>query len=108
MNADDVFRVVLVTAPDVEVGRKLACVILEARLAACVNIVPQIESHYWWEGKIQTAQEVLLVIKTKSARINLLEEAIVAEHPYETPEFVTLPISEGSGKYLKWLADSAS
>ena len=106
MNADDVFRVVLVTAPNAEVGREVAVAVLEAKLAACVNIVPQIESHYWWKGKIETETEVLLVMKTKSARINQLEEAVTAAHPYETPEFVSLKIHEGAGRYLKWISDS--
>lgn len=106
MNADDVFRVVLVTAPNADVGREIARTVLEARVAACVNIVPQVESHYWWEGKIETETEVLLVMKTKSARINQLEDVVIAAHPYDTPEFVALKIHEGAGKYLKWISDS--
>ena len=106
MNADDGFRVVLVTAPHAVIGRKIARAVLEARLVACVNIVPKIESLYLWKGQIQRDSEVLLVMKTRTAKINHLETAVKEAHPYEVPEFVALPIAEGSREYLKWLADS--
>lgn len=106
MNADNEFRVILVTAPDVEVGRQVARAVLDARLVACVNIVPKIESLYWWKGEIQSESEVLLVMKTKTGKINHLEAAVKAAHPYEIPEFVVLPIAAGSPDYLKWITDS--
>lgn len=108
MNANDVFRVALVTVPDIEIARQITKIILEARLAACVNILPKVESHYWWKGKIQKDSEVMLVIKTKTAKIQHLEEAVIAAHPYDTPEFITLPIVEGSPPYMKWLAESTT
>jgi periplasmic divalent cation tolerance protein len=97
------FVVVLVTAPDLKVGRKLARAALAARLVACVNLMPKIESHYWWQGKLESSPEVLLVMKTTTARLAALEDLVVAKHPYDTPEFIVLPISRGNKRYLAWL-----
>jgi len=102
------FAVVLVTVPDIETGRRLARVALESRSAACVNLVPGIESHYWWEGKLDKSSEVLLVIKTTREKLAELEKQVVGNHPYDTPEFVVLPITQGTERYLKWLAGSVS
>ena len=101
------FAVVLVTAPDLKVARKLAKACLEARAAACVNIVPRVESHYWWQGKVEHGSELLLVIKTTTARLRALEKCVLANHPYDTPEFVVLPISSGNRRYLQWISESA-
>ena len=98
--------VVLVTAPTLSVARKLARSVLEARLAACVNLVPKIESHYWWQGRIEKGAEVLLVLKTVRARLVALEKHILAEHPYDTPEFVVLPLAGGSARYLDWVTEA--
>jgi periplasmic divalent cation tolerance protein len=100
------FAVVLVTAPDLETARKLARTVLAARVAACVNIVPRIESHYWWQGRIESGLELLLIIKTTRARLAALEKVVLANHPYDTPEFLALPLQGGAEKYLAWLADS--
>ena len=100
------FSVVLVTAPDLKTARALAKAALEARLIACANIVPKIESHYWWQGKIESGKEVLLILKTKKAKLHALEELVLAQHPYETPEFLVLPLAKGSAKYLQWLSES--
>ena len=100
------FAVVLVTARDLRVARKLARACLEARAAACVNIVPRVESLYWWQGKLERGNELLLLIKTTTARLGALEKCVLANHPYDTPEFVVLPISEGNRRYLEWIADS--
>ena len=97
---------VLVTAPDVKVARALARAALTARLVACVNLVPKIESHYWWQGRIESSTEVLLSLKTTRPRLAKLEKLILAQHPYDTAEFVVLPISAGSAKYLAWVAAS--
>jgi periplasmic divalent cation tolerance protein len=100
------FAVVLVTVPDLKTARALARVILESRHAACVNIVPGLESHYWWQGKIERGKELLLLIKTTSQRLAELQKCVLANHPYDTPEFVVLPIDGGNKRYLDWIADS--
>ena len=98
------FAIVLVTAPNLKIARMLAKVALKARLIACVNLVPKIESHYWWQGKIESSSEVLMVLKTQKSKLAALEKLILAKHPYDTPEFIVLPLSAGSKKYLDWLA----
>jgi periplasmic divalent cation tolerance protein len=100
------FAIVLVTAPDVKVARKLAEACLKARAAACVNIVRRVESHYWWQGKVERGNELLMVIKTTVARLKALEKCVLANHPYDTPEFVVLPISSGNRRYLEWISES--
>ena len=97
---------VLVTAPDIEVARRLARLALEARLVACANLLPQIESHYWWQGKLESAAEVLILFKTTRARLKPLEQLVLANHPYDTAEFVTLPLAGGSRRYLDWIRAS--
>lgn len=97
---------VLVTAPDLKSGRRLARAILTTRHAACVNLVPGLESHYRWQGKLEKSAEVLLLIKTTAARLRALEKLILAEHPYDTPEFVVLPITYGNRRYLNWVLES--
>ena len=100
------FSVVLVTAPDLKTARSLAQAALQARLVACANLIPKIESHYWWQGKIQKSAEVMILFKTAAARLAALESLILANHPYDTPEFLVLPVSRGTKRYLHWLQDS--
>ena len=99
---------VLVTAPDVKTARALARAALTARLIACANLIPKVESHYWWQGKIASSKEVLLLLKTKKSHLPALEKLVLAQHPYETPEFLVLPLSHGNQTYLQWLAESMS
>ena len=98
------FSLILVTAPDLKTARALAKSALSARLIACANLVPKIESHYWWQGKLESGTEVLLILKTSKTKLVALEKLILSQHPYDTPEFVTLPLGAGSQKYLAWLA----
>lgn len=98
--------VVLVTAPDLKVARGLAQGALRARLVACANLVPKIESHYWWQGRIESGAEVLMIFKTTKARLAALEEFILAQHPYDTPEFLVLPLAAGARRYLDWISAS--
>lgn len=100
------FAIVLVTAPDLETARRLAAAALEAELIACANLVPRIESHYWWQGKLERGNEVLLILKTTRNCLAKLEQLVLREHPYDTPEFIVLPISQGTARYLAWLAAS--
>ncbi len=100
------FAVVLVTAPDLETARKLANSALDARLIACANLISKLESHYLWQGKIERGSEVLMLLKTTSAQLGALEKLIIAQHPYDTPEFLVLPINRGNKRYLDWLQGS--
>ncbi len=100
------FKVVFVTAPNLRVARKLARTALEARLVACANLIPRLESHYWWRGKLERSTEILIVFKTTQKQLAALEKLVLANHPYDTPEFVALPISAGSRRYLEWLQAS--
>lgn len=95
---------VLCTFPDVEQAREIAAVLVERRLAACVNLLPGVESIYRWEGKVERAGEVLAVIKT--TRYPELEAALKDLHPYEVPEILALPVAAGLAGYLKWLGES--
>jgi periplasmic divalent cation tolerance protein len=97
------FNIVLVTAPDLKTARLLARAALQARLIACANLLPKIESHYWWHGKIESGAEVLLVLKTQKSRLPALEKLILARHPYNTLEFLVLPLLAGNQRYLEWL-----
>ena len=99
-------RLVLTTASTLEESKKIAHALVERRLAACVNIVPKIESVYRWEGKVEEAQEYLLLIKTTDSAFSRLREAIQELHSYEVPECISLAIEEGSHPYLKWIDDS--
>jgi len=100
------FSIVLVTAPGRKVARLLARAALEARLAACASLVSGLESHYWWAGKIEQGREVLIIFKTTRPRLPGLEKLILERHPYDTPEFLVLPLQAGADRYLAWLAAS--
>jgi periplasmic divalent cation tolerance protein len=102
------FKIVLVTAPDLKTARRLARTALAARLIACANLVPKIESHYRWQGKLEQSAEILMVMKTTKERLAALEKFILARHPYDTPEFVVLNLAGGSKRYLAWLEASCS
>ena len=95
--------IVLVTAPDVKIARKLAKAALGARLIACANLLSKIESHYWWEGKIESGAEVMVLLKTTLGCLKALERVVVANHPYDTPEFIVLRVHGGNQRYLDWL-----
>jgi periplasmic divalent cation tolerance protein len=101
------FRLVLVTCPTPSEARKISRALLQKHIAACVNIhSAPIESIYRWKGKIETAREHLLLIKTTTRRLKSLEREVLRLHSYETPEFLVLPISSGSQAYLHWLSAS--
>ena len=100
MNAQ--YGLAMTTCPDPEIGKKLADGLLENRLAACVQTLP-IQSAYRWKGAIQREPEILLLIKTKAALYPEVEAHLRANHPYETPEIVWLPIAAGFAGYLAWI-----
>jgi len=94
--------VVMTTTANKEQAEKIARVVLEARLAACVQI-QDVTSYYWWDGKINRDAEQLLYLKTTLEHYFALEAAIVANHPYDTPEIIQLPVERGFEKYLSWM-----
>ena len=97
------FRLVLVTAPDRKTARRLTRAALKARLIACANLVSQIESHYWWKGRLEHGTEVLMLLKTTTTRLDQLEKMILALHPYDTPEFIVLTFTRATPQYLNWI-----
>lgn len=100
--------VVLMTASSREEAMQLAELLVEKRLAACVQVLPEMTSIYRWQGKIQRDAEILLLAKTTSARFTELEQNIRAHHSYETPEIIAIPASEVSTPYLAWLIENVT
>ncbi len=100
--------IVLTNLPDEAAGRHLAMKLLEQGLAACVNMLAPCTSFYRWEGKVQADTETPLLIKTTRARYPALEAAILADHPYELPEIVAVPITAGLTAYLDWVAEETA
>lgn len=94
---------VLVTAPSAEVAADLARALVEARVAACGNVVPGLRSIYRWEGKVQDEPEALLLLKTTRDRFEALRDEVLRRHPYQVPEVLALPVEAGSAAYLDWL-----
>ena len=99
---------VITNLPDAESARALATTLVEQRVAACVNVLAPCQSIYRWEGKVEEAEEVPLLIKTSAARYAALEEAIRAYHPYELPEIVAVRVEKGLPDYLAWVAASTA
>jgi periplasmic divalent cation tolerance protein len=95
--------VVFVTASSAEDAQKIAVLLLEKRKAACVNIVPKVDSKFWWEGKLDSAQESLLIIKTKASALAEVIALVRQAHSYTVPEIIALPIIGGNEDYLKWV-----
>ena len=95
---------VITNLPDVASAQKLAHALVEQRLAACVNLLPAVQSVYRWNNAVEEAAEVMLMIKTTMTRYATLEQAIQALHPYELPEVIALPVSAGLPAYLGWIA----
>jgi periplasmic divalent cation tolerance protein len=97
---------ILTTAGSESEARKIAAALVERKLAACVNIVPRIHSIYRWEGKVETAEEYLLLIKTANLRAKEVEAAVRELHSYDLPEVVVISIEGGSEAYLNWITES--
>ena len=106
-DAGRAFRAVLVTiaAPDEETARRLARLLVEERLAACVQLVDPIRSVYRWKGAVQEEAEVLLLAKSSQSLLPRIDELLRREHPYELPELAAVPIVAGSPAYLEWLEE---
>jgi periplasmic divalent cation tolerance protein len=92
-----------VTVKETEEARKIAKSLVKRRLAACVNVLPEVESHFWWKDKLETEKEVLLIIKTKETLLPELIKSVKRLHSYHIPEIIALPIIGGSRDYLEWL-----
>ena len=100
-------QIVLCTFPDPSRARHIGTLLVEKQLAACVNLIPAVESIFCWEGKISTESEVLAVFKTTAERLVELEQELLVRHPYEVPELLALPVANGSEAYLKWVQAAA-
>jgi periplasmic divalent cation tolerance protein len=98
--------VTLTTCRDVREARRIARALVRERLAACVNVVARVESVYRWKGKVETAREALLVIKSTTARSKRLAARVKELHSYDVPEALTLRIASGSADYLRWVRES--
>ena len=98
--------VILTTCPDIETARIISKALVENHLAACVNIIPGLESIYLWKGVINTDIETLLIIKTTNDKFDAVESMIKSLHPYELPELISLQIDKGLDKYLDWIVKS--
>jgi periplasmic divalent cation tolerance protein len=99
-------QIILTTAGSEEEARKIARSLVERQLAACVNIVPQIESVYAWQGKVESTREWLLLIKTTAEKFAAVRDAIHELHSYDLPECIAIAVDDGSSEYLQWIADS--
>ena len=103
MTQESHYQMVFNTCPDQETAKCIAALLVENGLAACVNIIPGLQSVYLWKGQVETDNECLLVIKTRADRYEALEQAIRENHPYELPEVVGVPINAGLPGYLAWI-----
>ncbi len=100
---DNPFLIVFCTCPNAEEAERIAHAVVDERLAACVNILPAMRSIYRWQDAVESAEEILLLIKTTEAEFRKLRDRIIELHSYDTPEVIAIPITAGSDKYLSWL-----
>ena len=98
-------RLVYVTAPGMDEAQSLARLAVERRLAACANILPGMRSLYWWQGRMESAEEVVLILKTTEALEEVLIQALTDSHSYDCPCVVSLPIESGNPAFLQWIED---
>ena len=96
---------VLCTCPTRECAQAIARSLVEQRLAACVNLLPSVQSVYRWQGAVETAEETLLLIKTQAERLEELKVHVLMLHPYELPEIIAVTIDSGLDRYLNWIGD---
>jgi periplasmic divalent cation tolerance protein len=100
--------VVFVTTSSEEEAEKIASLLLEKREAACVSVIPRVNSRFWWQGKLDSAQESLLIIKTRAALVPQITDIVKKAHSYAVPEIVALPIVAGNQDYLDWVDQDTS
>lgn len=96
-------RIVFCTLPDIDQARQIGTLLVERQLAACVNLVPGVESIFRWDGKVDQSHEVLAIIKTTVARYPQLEQTLQELHPYDVPEIVAVPVTSALDAYAKWV-----
>ncbi len=97
------YAVILITAPSTEEAQKISGLLLEQKKAACVSIISGIDSRFWWEGKLDSAQESLLIVKTKAYLLSDIVELVKEVHSYTVPEIIALPVVGGNQDYLDWI-----
>ncbi len=97
------FIVVFISAKDTDEAQKIAKALVKRRQAACVNIVPEVNSHFWWKDKLASTQESLLIVKTKESLLPEVIKSVKKIHSYSLPEIIALPVIGGSRDYLEWL-----
>ncbi|XP_026763579.1 protein CutA homolog [Galleria mellonella] len=102
----DKYSVAYVTVPSLEVGKTIGHGLVKNKLAACVNIIPQVTSIYEWKDEINEDNELLLMIKTRTSQVDKLSEFVRSNHPYEVCEVISLPIKNGNPPYLKWIGET--
>ena len=105
---EPVYIVILITTANAEEAQQISRVLLEQRKAACVNIIAKVNSHFWWEDKLVSEQESLLVIKTKASLLPEIINLVKKVHSYDVPEIIALPIVGGNHEYLQWIEKSVS
>ena len=98
----ETIRVVYISIPHDEAD-KMALELVQQRFAACINVVPRIKSYFWWDDAVQEDDESLLIVKTTQQKFAKLMEYVIANHPYELPEIIALPLAEGSAEYITWV-----
>ncbi|MDR2426863.1 MAG: divalent-cation tolerance protein CutA [Endomicrobium sp.] len=101
------YIIVFVTVPDKTTAGNIVKNVLKKKLAACVNIIKNTESFYWWKGKIEHSKEILLIMKTVKSKFTILEKHIKDIHPYEVPEIISSEISDANKDYLDWIENNA-
>jgi len=99
-------RVMMVSCPSRQEARRIADSLLDERLVACASIIAGAQSRYWWKGKIETATEALLIMKTRAPFVRAVTKRVVFLHSYDVPEVIALPVVAGSAPYLKWIEET--
>ena len=105
---DSTYVVLLITTATTKEAQQISKVLLEQKKAACVNIVPRVSSHFWWQDNIDSAQESLLIVKTKASLVNEVTILVKEIHSYDIPEIIALPIISGNQDYLDWIGDNVA
>ena len=98
--------IILVTTKDKAEAEKISKILLTKKLIACANLIEGVDSHFWWQGKIDRAGETLLILKTTQSKFTDIEKEVKVYHSYEMPEIIALPIVDGNTEYLNWISDS--